>query len=241
MSKTTHRWHYILFNVAKGKHEGTIIVPNNDICYAPRIHYYVMIGYHGKALTYCKRRGRSNATIYELVESNQTTSFQLILKNGIKLPIKTAPVVLCSRGTYVFSRGSNLPGIVTANRKENSYQAVIYRVKLFNSVMVGTSQGRFMLNLRFYLFYLLGYPGPRGIELTEIYSPKDGLIEKGLGRTTFQETLTSFHPLSKDNRFGTHFNVNPDDGSILQVTLSRNKPTDRREYLTSVEIYKRVI
>jgi hypothetical protein len=225
----------VLYDAAKGTFSGTFVVPTNDICNAPKIRYDILTGYQGKAMTCCTCGGRFKATIYDLVEVNQTTSFEVFLTNGIKVPIISYPAIL-SQDVYYSLVSHN----ITAFRNETSYQKVTYRVKRI-SVLVNTSGPTDLLfNPRFCLFVLLGLPGPRGIELTEIYSPKDGLFGKGIGRTTFEETITSFHPFNNDVVLD-HIQFNPDDGSLLHMIRSRNKTADMTEYITSVEIYKRVI
>jgi hypothetical protein len=234
ISKT--KYSPVLYDLAKGTFSGTFVVPTNDICNAARIRYKVRTGFQGKAIIYCKRGGRFKATIYDLADVNQTlTSFKVFLTHGIVIPVESQPTVL-SRDIYSSGVGPYI--YIFAYRKDNNYQKVTYRIKQ-SSVLVNRVTGLWF-NPRYCLLLLLSCPGPRGIELTEIYSPKDGLIRKGLGRMTFKETIAAFHPLNNHIDYN-HILLNPDDGSLLQMIRSRNKTAEMTEYLTSVETYTKFI
>jgi hypothetical protein len=243
----THPCRVNLFDVKKGIFSGCVVVPTDDICTTLKSNSHICIGFQGKAFTLCPHRGIMKGTIYDLVEYNETAGFNLVLKNGTDVVFGRHYMRYHSNDPFnsviaqdiYFSLNSLHRRYILSFRKENNYYPVTYEVKQSN-VMVKTLCCYLKFNPRFSFFLHVGLPGPRGIELTEIYSPKDGLIGKGLGRMTFTETITSFHPVINDV-VRTHIQLNPDDGSLLHMIRSRNKTASMKEYLASVEIYKRVI
>jgi hypothetical protein len=240
ITKTRPQWRAVLLDVRKGTISSSIIVPADDICNMPRIRYHIMIGFQRKALTSCDRQGRFKATIYDLVETNRTTGVHLILKNGTEISFRILDIheskVKINGISNVFDEGiyigrKNAQGCyIDAYRKVNNYHVMIYQIKQTGGIDKSTHFG-LKFNLRFFLFFCL--PGPRGIVLKEIYSPRDGLTGKGLGSMTFQEIITSFYPHSNDINYN-HFHLNPNDGSLIHLIKSQNK------YFTFVEIYKTV-
>jgi hypothetical protein len=237
-TKTRPQGRPVLLDVRKGTISGTIVVPADDICNTARISYLIVIGFQLKAFITCKSKGRPMATIYDLVETNQTTGVHLIFKNGTavsyrlfdesKFDIYSFSNVF---GDGIYVGWKNAHGCyIDAYRKENKYHVMKYQIKQSGG-MVKSAHCDLKFHLRFFLFF--GLPGPRGIVLEEIYSPRDGLTGKGLGSMTFQEIITSFYPHSNDINY-KHFHIDPNDGSLIHLIKSQNK------YFTFVEIYKTV-
>jgi hypothetical protein len=84
-------------------------------------------------------------------------------------------------------------------------------------------------------------PGPHILWLKEVYSPKNGIVRRGMGHTTFKEILGTFvrPPCSDINQKYYHFFRF--DGSLLHLIRSPRKTANIKEYLTSVIIYRRVM
>jgi hypothetical protein len=198
ITKTRPQWRPVLLDVRKCTISGSIVVPADDICNTPGINYEIVIGFQGKALTTCDHQGRSKATIYDLVETNQTTGVHLILKNGIEVSFRKLGIHerkfniyginnVFGEGIYISRKNALHECYIDAYRKEKNYHVMKYQIKQSGG-MVKRAHCGLKFNLRFFLVFSL--PGPRGIVLKEIYSPRDGLTENGLGSMTFQEIIT---------------------------------------------------
>jgi hypothetical protein len=84
----------------------------------------------------------------------------------------------------------------------------------------------------------------KGIELISVYrqkyDPENGLLKTGSGKTLL-EKVNLISPFYKITDIDTaHFNINPNDGSLLHMIQSPPKPPLQQEYKT-VNIYQVIL
>jgi hypothetical protein len=222
-----------LYDVTKGTISGQLGIPTTDTC-CNIVLFYIQTGFKKKAVLSCTIRRRFSATIYNLVESNETDGFPFVLKNGVDILMRIPPDVIT--GDLFTIEGIRGQGMLVAYRKDNRYKSVNYPIKQLRRL-----DPRFEKRLRFNhcsgQLFLLNVPDHHAIGFEQIYIPRNGLVTKGSGKTTFHEIPTFFLHLRKQDGDPNHFWFNP-DGALLHLIRSPRLTADKTEQITSVDILK---
>ncbi|XP_064652271.1 uncharacterized protein LOC135502970 [Lineus longissimus] len=237
LNPKTKRSIIYFYDIVKGICAGVFTIPKNDACNRFGIAHPV-IGFQEKVLIVCKQRAHLKATLYDSVECNQTGSFQLLLRNGSTVDLKTMPFVVNGN---IYKIGVLRAYYIVSYRKRNMYDPVYYLIKNMKQLDPGTENIELHFNPWSGSLILLGVPGPSAIGFNEVYKPKHGLINDGYdgrGKMAFREFKTSFSHRQKSDRLTANFMFNPSDGSLLHLLRVPTKAAKMNEYLTSVVVYK---
>jgi hypothetical protein len=227
------RYDFQLFDTTKGSFSGKIIIPKNDACFWKQ-SLRVQFSVYGKSVIVFCPMPSLHLTIYDTAEFYKSGNLQLILKEGISLPVKGAYLIF-NKDVYTVK----YPYIVIF-RKENMYKPVKHFVENMKDLR-NCKNVRYTADTWSDMVLLYCTPGPHAIGFSTLYNPRNGIIRKGNGKTTIRELrMLHFDPLCNDIVF-KHFKVYPADGSFWHFIASPQKKTDDiAENLTSIDSYKRV-
>jgi hypothetical protein len=232
----------LLLDIPNGKFSGKLFIPRDDVCYQylVRSDVGIHVGFKNKTLIICKLRGDYRATIYDLAESIENGSLQILLKNGISISLKSRSEAI-SGDVYNLKILRDRMYVVTYQR-QNVYKPRDYLFKLL-SELHQIRRVNIMVNIWFDQLYIIGVPGPHAVALSKIHDPMNGLVRTGSGQNTFREIRTHFHP--QINHINTnlddqikHFRFNPVDGSMLYLIPSSEKGA-RKSHILYIDVYKR--
>jgi hypothetical protein len=200
--------------------------------------FIIGIGFQDEVTISCKTGRRMvSLTIYDSVESNATGEFQLLLKNGVNVPLRKlrAPLFI---GSIYDGDVINGRSCIIIYQKEYEYQRKVYLIEM--NKLGKKNAGRFFIRYNPWSkqLYILAIPGPYILRLTKLYNPWNGLLKEGTGKWTVQQTSIFVHPISKNKDLNKCFQFNPIDGSLLHLIRSPRGTADQREeHFTSVEVY----
>jgi hypothetical protein len=228
------KYAYVLFDITKGRLQGKIVVPRTDICYMDG--YYVILGWHGKIVIACGHKGvKHHATIYDTIESNLTGHLNLILRNGISIPLRYTTVdIMINKGgdVYAFSEYN-----VFAYRLQTRYQPDEHKIRHTRLIRDRRNLCKYRLDIWSDILYLICVPGPVAIAFLNLCDPVNGITRKRSSNNIFRELIPSFHPPNK-NPDTQHFYFS--DGSLLHLIRNPKKTANVKEHLSSVDIYMRM-
>jgi hypothetical protein len=231
---------YLLLDIPNGKFSGKLVIPRDELCYKVGSDVGIHVGFKNKTLIVCKIRGYFRATIYDLVESTEIGSVQIVLKNGIGVPLKSMSEAV-SGDVYNLKILKDRMYVLTYQR-QNEYKPRDYLFKLLGELRQ-IRRVNIMVNIWSDQLYVIGVPGPRAVVLCKIHDPKNGLIRNGSGQSTFLEIRTHFHPriahinANLDDQI-KHFRFNPADGSMLYLIPSSRKGA-KKSHILYIDVYKK--
>jgi hypothetical protein len=226
------RMQCFLYDAAANTFPGSLVIPIKDSCNMIGVGYDVIIGTKEKVLISCKIRGQIKATIYDIERLNKSKSFNLVLKNGVKVYLLITGTIL-QINVDIYHIGIIYRScFIFAYRKENMFKPVKCLIKRMNK----SWHYRLLFNRWLGMIFVLRFPGLEAVAMKMVYDPSEGLLTNGSGKMTFRESRSYFYPTSKDPH-EKHFRFNPRDGAFMHLQRPRGKPVEN-EYLTSVDKYK---
>jgi hypothetical protein len=219
-----------LYNVAQGRFEGELVIPRQDMCFIHKAE--ALIHFMLKGVVYCRTRGHNLATIYDVLESNESGIFHLLLRNGAHLPLTGIYLLMVGvENVYNAEWDSKLDIIgVFVYRKRDRYQPskhTLEKSKLFQYCEALT----FYINPWSGVFVLFGVPGPIALAVKVIDKPMNGKI------IAFGEIRMIFYPHDRDKNL-LNFHFNPSDPSFLHLI---KYPRNMARKIRSVDIMYRTI
>ncbi|XP_064632905.1 uncharacterized protein LOC135491150 [Lineus longissimus] len=228
VSRKTGHIAYRLFNIKQGQFEGAVVTPRRDACNGRRANINYL--FNDIFLVTCPTRDKSS--MYHVIEFNKTGISNLFLKPLTYLPLKLDPI-FGHNGDIFCVNESNGSYIITAYRRQNQYQPVIYIVKLIDVLKNCRHTFHLFSPLRDFLETLC-LPGPsQAVTYQQIYQPKNGLRKKGAGKLILKPIILKFSPQRHDDN-PHHVFFTPLDGSLLHVVTVKN-------YIKLVAVYKGIV
>jgi hypothetical protein len=226
---------YRLYDLRYGAESPVLAMPKTDLCLLnkPGSNVKIQFGTQGKVLIHCKQsEGKLKATIYRIVEVNNSKSFAL--RDGVDVPLETS-VINVMEDIYSSQIDDRAMHYITGYLESNKYKPVHTRIKrkMEGPGHIYFYSGRYK-NAPLLLKMLL--PELRGTGFRQTCYALHGLVNKGPGKTLLEE-INVFLPPMKTDLHVIHFYMNPVDGSLLRLQTLLRKSPNVKELFGFVEIY----
>jgi hypothetical protein len=193
----------------------------------------INIGYKGKIVIRCKIGTGVQATVYDIMESNQTNGLFLSLMNGVTLHVRTLSLAM-SGDIFNLELFSGILHITLYPKSSHYHPNITGRFERVLNI-AETAQ---IYNPFYKILFVHSIPGPTVVGFRVTYDPAHGFLRNGTSQMTL-DIINVNIAIPRLER-AVDFRISPFDGSVIDTSPSQPKTPNIKCQMKSVGVYKGV-